>query len=338
MGVLARVGALYHDCGKALNPFFFIENQPPGNLNPHNDIDPEDSAATIIRHVSRWAGAGTQIPPAAPPAGFHSRAPRHRSGELPVYPGSEAGRGNDESKVDAEKFRYPGPRPQSRETALLMLADGAEARMRAERPKDEEELRKLISSIVQARLESGQLDDTDLTLRTCKMVIDSFTATLRGVYHPRIQYPKLGTEVQTVPASRIGQPKPGIDRTYSRNAPMINIESQLDLPVDPALLESAARQTLAYAHAAADLELTLVIGDDSLLQQYNQQYLGIDAPTDVLSFPAEYTDPDTQAQLPGRYSHLPASAPKQQAASGRALPGRGAAAAGRAWRAAPARS
>ncbi len=80
---------------------------------------------------------------------------------------------------------------------------------------------------------------------------------------------------------------------------MIHIESQLDLPLDPALLENAARQTLAYTQAEAEAELTLVVGDDSLLQQYNQQYLGIDAPTDVLSFPAEYTDPDTQARYLG---------------------------------------
>jgi rRNA maturation RNase YbeY len=80
---------------------------------------------------------------------------------------------------------------------------------------------------------------------------------------------------------------------------MIYIESQLDLPLDPALLESAARQTLKYAQAETEAELTLVIGDDSLLQGYNQQYLDIDAPTDVLSFPADYTDPDTRARYLG---------------------------------------
>lgn len=80
---------------------------------------------------------------------------------------------------------------------------------------------------------------------------------------------------------------------------MINIESQVDLPVDPALLEKAASHTLIYARAGIDLELTLVISDDSLLQQYNQKYLGIDAPTDVLSFPAKYTDPDTFAHYLG---------------------------------------
>ena len=200
-GMLARVGALYHDCGKSLNPFFFIENQLPGNLNPHNDIDPQDSAATIIRHVTEGYELARKY---RLPRRLHDFILEHHGTGLANYQYTQAVKlaNGDLNKVDAEKFRYPGPRPQSRETALLMMADGAEARMRAERPKDEQELRKLISSIVQARLETGQLDDTDLTLKDLQEVIDSFTATLRGVYHPRIQYPQLGTETKTVPRSR----------------------------------------------------------------------------------------------------------------------------------------
>jgi putative nucleotidyltransferase with HDIG domain len=200
-GMLARVGALYHDCGKSLNPFFFIENQLPGNLNPHNDIDPQDSAATIIRHVTDGLELARKY---RLPRRLQDFIQEHHGNGLTNYQYTQAVKLANEntSKVDPEKFRYPGPRPQSLETALLMLADGSEARMRAERPKDEQELRKLISSIVQARLESGQLDDTDLTLKDLQEVIDSFTATLRGVYHPRIQYPKLSSEVQTIPRSR----------------------------------------------------------------------------------------------------------------------------------------
>lgn len=200
-GMLARVGALYHDCGKSLNPFFFIENQPPGNLNPHNDIDPHDSAATIIRHITDGLELARKY---RLPRRLHDFISEHHGTGLTNYQYTQAVKlaSSNGDQVDPEKFRYPGPKPQSRETALLMLADGAEARMRAERPKDEEELRKLIASIVQARLESGQLDDTDLTLKDLQEVIDSFTATLRGVYHPRIQYPKLGSEVQTVPRTR----------------------------------------------------------------------------------------------------------------------------------------
>jgi hypothetical protein len=99
--------------------------------------------------------------------------------------------GGDESKVNMEDFRYPGPAPQSRETAILMLADGAEARVRAERPKDEAELRGLIRNVIDTRVSMGELDATDLTLRDLDRICDSFTATLRGIYHPRVQYPKL---------------------------------------------------------------------------------------------------------------------------------------------------
>jgi hypothetical protein len=101
----------------------------------------------------------------------------------------------DESLVDESQFIYPGPRPRSRETAILMLADGSEARVRAERPADENELRKVIKSVIEHRLSSGQLDETDLTLRDLDELIDSFTTTLRGIYHPRLEYPDAKKEI-----------------------------------------------------------------------------------------------------------------------------------------------
>jgi membrane-associated HD superfamily phosphohydrolase len=100
-----------------------------------------------------------------------------------------------------DKFRYPGPRPSSREVALLMLADTCEARMRAEKPKDENELHELIKSVVKDKLELGELDNTQLTIQNLEEITDSFTSTLRGVYHPRIQYPKSDSELKTRPVS-----------------------------------------------------------------------------------------------------------------------------------------
>jgi len=99
--------------------------------------------------------------------------------------------------VDKKLFRYPGPKPQSRETALLMLADSTEARARAKVPKDEEELRALIQKVFDFSKHEGQLDNTDLTLKDIETAADSFFKTLLGTYHPRILYPELKPSQKT---------------------------------------------------------------------------------------------------------------------------------------------
>ncbi|MEW5870481.1 MAG: HDIG domain-containing metalloprotein [Chloroflexota bacterium] len=192
--LLIRVGALYHDVGKSLNPVFFIENQMPGMMNPHDILSPLESAEIIIRHVADGLELGRRyrLPPRI--LDFISE---HHGTMITRYQYVLAVKaaGGDEGQVDAEGFRYPGPRPQSRETATLMLADGSEARVRAERPTDEEELRKMVQEVVSDRVTKGQLDDTNLTLQDLSVIVDSFTATLRGIYHPRLKYPKLETAV-----------------------------------------------------------------------------------------------------------------------------------------------
>ena len=198
--MLARVGALYHDIGKLLNPYFFIENQSPGNLNPHNDLDAETSAVTIIRHVPDGLDLARKY-----------RLPRQISDFIEQHHGTTITRyqytraleeaGMDKEAVDMNKFRYPGPRPSTREIALLMLADTCEARERAERPKDEDELLELIKSVVKDKQDIGELDETQLTMQDLEQIIDSFSSTLRGVYHPRIQYPKSDTDIKTRPIS-----------------------------------------------------------------------------------------------------------------------------------------
>ena len=195
---LARVGALYHDIGKIINPYFFIENQPPGNVNPHNDLDPETSAATIIRHVPDGLDLARRY---HLPRQLFDFIAQHHGTTITRYQYSRAIElaGANKDTVDTEKFRYPGPRPSTREIALLMLADTCEARMRAERPKDEDELHELIKSVIKDKLELGELDNTQLTIQNLEEIIDSFTSTLRGVYHPRIQYPKPESEIKTRP-------------------------------------------------------------------------------------------------------------------------------------------
>lgn len=193
--LLTRVGAVYHDVGKLSNPQFFIENQLPGSPNPHDSLDPLTSAAIIIRHVTEGVALATKY---RLPQRICDFILEHHGTMITRYQYVKAveAAGGDESRVDVEQFRYPGPRPRSRETAILMLADGCEARVRAERPRNEEEVRALIKSVIEQRMSSGELDDTDLTLRDLEKIQDSFTATLRGIYHPRIEYPRLEKKAQ----------------------------------------------------------------------------------------------------------------------------------------------
>jgi membrane-associated HD superfamily phosphohydrolase len=113
--------------------------------------------------------------------------------------------GGDAAKVDLEKFRYPGPRPRTRETALLMLADGSEARARAQRPQTEEDIRKVVLATIESAQKQGQLDNTPLTSRDLSIVTEAFVNVLRSAYHPRITYPKEGSaqeEIVTTPQKK----------------------------------------------------------------------------------------------------------------------------------------
>ncbi len=187
--LLTRVGALFHDVGKAANASFFIENQVPGSINTHDDIQPAESAAAIIRHVTDGVELARKH---RLPGRITDFMLEHHGTLVTRYQYRKAidAAGGDPSQVDLDNFRYPGPSPRSRETALLMLADGVEARARAEQPKDEDELRALIRSVIEIAQREGQLDNTPLTLRDLHVITESFVTTLRNTYHPRIQYPK----------------------------------------------------------------------------------------------------------------------------------------------------
>jgi cyclic-di-AMP phosphodiesterase PgpH len=188
--LLVRVGAIYHDAGKSLNPSFFIENQVPGKLNPHDDLDPAVSAQTIIRHVTDGVHLGRKY---HLPKTIIDFMREHHGSLVTRYQYIKALQANDDDpeKVDINLFRYPGPRPQSRETALLMLADGCQARARAELPQDEEELSDVVRKVIDFCQREGQLDDTGLTLRDLSLITNSFVKTLQNTYHPRIRYPEM---------------------------------------------------------------------------------------------------------------------------------------------------
>jgi hypothetical protein len=205
--LLTRVGALFHDVGKAMNPAFFIENQAHGDINTHEDLDPADSSAAITQHVLDGIKLARKY---RLPRRIDDFILEHHGTMLTRYQYNQAveAAGGDETKVDAQKFRYPGPSPRSRETAILMLADGTEARVRAGRPSNEEELRDIVRSSIEFTLTSGQLDYTQLTLSDITKIADSFVTTLRGSFHPRIEYPKVkgpvaAEDVPTLPNSKV---------------------------------------------------------------------------------------------------------------------------------------
>ncbi|GAB4419015.1 MAG: HDIG domain-containing protein [Anaerolineales bacterium] len=204
--LLTRVGALFHDIGKAKNPTFFIENQGTGQINTHDELSPDESSRIITQHVLDGIELARKY---RLPRRINDFILEHHGTMITRYQYSKAleAAGGDESKVDPEAFRYPGPRPRSRETALLMLADGAEARVRAMKPQNEEELREIVRGAIDHALKTGQLDNTRLTLQDLSAITDSFIRTLRGSYHPRIEYPKIENQsaIKNVPTAPIHQ-------------------------------------------------------------------------------------------------------------------------------------
>ncbi len=185
--LLARVGAYYHDIGKMKNPLAFIENQA-GAANIHDELNPETSARIIASHIRDGIDLGYEYRLPVQVIGF---IPQHHGTSVMSYFYGKAQRelGASGEEAEAGRYRYPGPKPQSREAAILMLADGVEASVRSLEEKDEASIRGMVSRIVDARVNDGQLDDADLTLRDIARIKEAFVGQLLGMYHTRIQYP-----------------------------------------------------------------------------------------------------------------------------------------------------
>lgn len=182
--LLIRVGSYFHDIGKLANPHFFIENQLEG-VNPHERLDPLTSSIILQNHVADGLKLAAKY---RLPSKVRAFIAEHHGTTKTHYQYIRACEQNN-SEVDAQPFRYPGPRPQSKETALLMLADGSEAAVRAARCTTIEEMDEVLRRLFADRLADHQLDDSNLTLREMEIVRQSFLETLRGLYHPRVQYP-----------------------------------------------------------------------------------------------------------------------------------------------------
>jgi putative nucleotidyltransferase with HDIG domain len=204
--LLTRVGAYYHDVGKMLRPYFFTDNQYDRS-NVHDSLDPKTSAKLIADHVVE--GAKTARKYNLPPQ-IIAFILQHHGTDVIRYFYQQALQSEDSANL--ADYCYPGPKPQSKETAILMLADGVEATVRsreqsgqliAERDNDQEKLPKggqtiaqVVNQSIDSRISSGQLDESPLTLRDLETIRTSFVKTLQGIYHPRVEYPKLTRDMQ----------------------------------------------------------------------------------------------------------------------------------------------
>ena len=182
--LLVRVGCYYHDVGKLLQPGFYVENQMGGE-NPHERLEPHVSAQIVSEHVRGGLELARKY---RLPQRVTAFIPEHHGTRLVTYFYRKASQ--ERGEVDASDFTYPGPKPQSRETGLSMLADSVEATVRSSPDHSPERIDTLVEEVITERAMEGQLDDCDLTLRDLKTIAESFKATLRGVYHPRLEYPQ----------------------------------------------------------------------------------------------------------------------------------------------------
>ena len=182
--LLVRVGAYYHDVGKLVAPGFFVENSS-AEVDPHSSLDPLQSTRVIQQHVV----AGVEIARREGiPLAITQFIPQHHGTRLVEFFYRRAAA--EDPDIDPDLFRYPGPKPQSRETAIVMLADSSEATVRASSERSGDRIRAIVDTTVRDRLAEQQFDECDISMRDLRVVADSFVATLTAVYHPRVEYPE----------------------------------------------------------------------------------------------------------------------------------------------------
>jgi len=182
-GLLGRVGSYYHDVGKLRKPQHFVENQPRGR-NPHDKLKPATSAAIIRSHVRDGIELAKENGVPRPIRAFIAE----HHGTLPIAYFLAKARERDDS-VNASEYSYPGPIPQSAETAICMLADAAEAKVRALADPTPVAIRTMVEATIAQRMEEGQLADAPITLRQLSIVREQFVRILTGMFHGRIEYP-----------------------------------------------------------------------------------------------------------------------------------------------------
>ncbi|MCX8011290.1 MAG: HDIG domain-containing protein [Ignavibacteria bacterium] len=181
--ILAKVGAMYHDIGKLVNSEYFVENQTE-SISSHTGLDPNDSAEIILKHVEDGIEIAKKY-----------KLPKEVIDFIPMHHGTTTAQyfltmaKKKKKDVNENLFKYPGPKPQTKETGIVMLADAIESTTRSLNEPDREELEKAIDKVIKSRFDEGQLDESDLTIKDINRIKESFLNILVGIYHQRIVYP-----------------------------------------------------------------------------------------------------------------------------------------------------
>ena len=248
-GLLARVGAYYHDIGKLKRPMYFKENQMGDN--PHDRTDPRVSTAILTAHPRDGAAMAQKARIPEPVIDII----RQHHGDCPVMFFYDKALKLYGDQVDISAFRYEGPRPQTREAAVVMMADSIEAATRALPNPDPEKIDALIRKIVRGKLNDGQLDCSNLTFNDLEKICSAFSTVLTGVFHERIEYPTIAipprSESIQKPAEQEAKPVNPEAKPANAEAKPVNPEAK---PVNPEAKPANAEAKPANPEAESSKE------------------------------------------------------------------------------------
>ena len=223
--LLTRVGAYYHDLGKTVQPKYFIENLGPGERSPHEDLEPDVSADAIMAHVVM----GTKIlRDGKIPEPVVEFAYTHHGTQLVEYFWHKCREQGNAKNLGEEHFRYPGMKPQTKETAILMLVDSIEAASRTILPPELKKFEEMIQRVIFTKLSAGQLDESGLTIEDLRVMTSRMASTLVNMYHGRVKYPWQREASSTAtpppsavaPASSVASPAPRAREGTAATSPL----------------------------------------------------------------------------------------------------------------------
>lgn len=219
--LLARIGALYHDIGKLAAPEYFVENQQGDN--PHDRLRPYQSAKIITSHVTYGSRLAKEIGLPQKIADFIPQ--HHGTRTLHYFLRKAQAQAKPGETVDEADFRYPGPKPQFKEAAIMMLADSCEAAARSLARPDPENIRAIVIKIFEAIISDGQLDQCDVTLQELRTIREAMISALTAIYHARIDYPGFNPPAMTgplppLPAGNLDSEERGISYSKPSDVPI----------------------------------------------------------------------------------------------------------------------